>query len=217
MRPTRRKVSQTRRQVLWGAGLALLVVFLTQGTAVSAGKAGLVDINTATQAELEAVKGIGPVGAKKIIENRPYQSLEELSKAGLSPKKINEFKSVLTVKAAPAAAPAAAPTAKPAEPTPAAKAPSVADKPAPAAETSTKPKAAQTAPEKAGAPRLAPGERVNINTASQEDLEKIPGIGPVKAQAIIKNRPYKTPEDLMKVRGIKDKTYQKIKNYITVQ
>jgi len=74
-----------------------------------------------------------------------------------------------------------------------------------------------TAKEKKETLRLAPGERVNINTASKEDLEKIPGIGPVKAQAIIKHRPYKTPEDIMKVKGIKDKTYQKIKDYITVK
>lgn len=39
---------------------------------------GQVSINSASQAELEALPGIGPVTAKKIIDNRPYQTLEEL-------------------------------------------------------------------------------------------------------------------------------------------
>src|SRR6266576_5456076 len=61
---------------------------------------------------------------------------------------------------------------------------------------------------------------VNINTASKEELDALPGIGPVKAQAIIDyrnaNGPFKTPEDVMKVKGIKEGTYGKIKGLISV-
>ncbi|GGP23336.1 ComEA family DNA-binding protein [Silvimonas iriomotensis] len=61
---------------------------------------------------------------------------------------------------------------------------------------------------------------VNINTASQDQLESLSGIGPSKAQAIIdyrtKNGPFKTPEDIMKVSGIKEGTYNKIKADIAV-
>jgi competence protein ComEA len=57
---------------------------------------------------------------------------------------------------------------------------------------------------------------VNINTATKEELEKLPEIGPVKAQAIIDGRPYKTPEDIMKVKGIKEGTFGQIKDLITV-
>ena len=64
---------------------------------------------------------------------------------------------------------------------------------------------------------LAPGERVNINTASKEKLEALPGIGPGKAQGIIDGRPYNTPEDVMKVKGIKQGIYNKIKDQITVK
>jgi competence protein ComEA len=60
------------------------------------------------------------------------------------------------------------------------------------------------------------GEKVNINTASKEQLEALPGIGPVKAQAIIDNRPYNSPEDIKKVKGIKEGTYDQIRDQITV-
>ena len=39
---------------------------------------GRININTASQAELEALPGIGPVIARRIIEGRPYRSVEEL-------------------------------------------------------------------------------------------------------------------------------------------
>ncbi|HEV7412285.1 MAG TPA: helix-hairpin-helix domain-containing protein, partial [Casimicrobiaceae bacterium] len=61
---------------------------------------------------------------------------------------------------------------------------------------------------------------VNINTANLADLEALPEIGPVKAQAIIDyrnaNGPFKSPEDVMKVSGIKEGTYGKIKGLISV-
>jgi len=58
---------------------------------------------------------------------------------------------------------------------------------------------------------------VNINTASKDQLDALPEIGPVKAQAIIDGRPYKKTEDIMKVKGIKQGTFNKIKDSITVE
>ena len=61
---------------------------------------------------------------------------------------------------------------------------------------------------------------VNINTATKEELDALPGIGPVKAQAIVdyraKNGPFKTPEDIMKVPGIKEGTFGPLKDKISV-
>jgi competence protein ComEA len=61
---------------------------------------------------------------------------------------------------------------------------------------------------------------VNINTATKEELDALPEIGPVKAQAIVDyrnaNGPFKTPEDVMKVNGIKEGTFGKIKGMISV-
>jgi len=73
----------------------------------------------------------------------------------------------------------------------------------------------------AGAEKKAKGQtaekEVNLNTASIEELESLPGIGPVKAQAIIDNRPYKSVDDVMKVKGIKEGTFGKIRDRITVR
>src|SRR5947199_10071223 len=61
---------------------------------------------------------------------------------------------------------------------------------------------------------------VNINTATKEQLDALPGIGPVKAQAIVDyrnaNGPFKTPADIMKVKGIKEGEFGKIKDQISV-
>jgi competence protein ComEA len=56
---------------------------------------------------------------------------------------------------------------------------------------------------------------VNINSASEKQLAELDGIGPAKAKAIIdyrkKNGPFKSTEDLKKVNGVGDATYDKIK------
>ena len=61
---------------------------------------------------------------------------------------------------------------------------------------------------------------VDINTATPQQLEALKGIGPEKAKAIVdyrqKNGPFKTTEDLMKVPGIKQGTYSKIKTEVNV-
>jgi competence protein ComEA len=195
----------TRWTTLFAFVIAVSLALSVPGAYGQAQK-GLADLNTASQKDLEAIKGVGPATAKKIIAARPYKSVDELKKAGLSAKQIDSIKPYVTVGAAPAAAsPAAAPAAKPA-PTPA----------APAAAAPAKAAKAPTA-EKAAPAKLAPGEKVNINSAPKEKLDALPGIGPVKAQAIIDGRPYAKPEDIMKVKGIKQGEYNKIKDIITVR
>uniref|UniRef100_A0A7V3J9T1 Helix-hairpin-helix DNA-binding motif class 1 domain-containing protein n=1 Tax=candidate division CPR3 bacterium TaxID=2268181 RepID=A0A7V3J9T1_UNCC3 len=62
--------------------------------------------------------------------------------------------------------------------------------------------------------------KINLNLASQKELEGLPGIGPTKAKAIIeyrrKNGNFGSKRDIMKVKGIGEKTYEKIKNLIEV-
>ena len=61
-----------------------------------------------------------------------------------------------------------------------------------------------------------PASSININTASQKELESLVGIGPVYAQKIIEQRPYSTLEELVSRKIIPQKTYESIKNEISV-
>jgi len=67
----------------------------------------------------------------------------------------------------------------------------------------------------------AGGGKININTATEQELQQISGIGPSKAKAIIeyreKNGSFQTIEDLDKVSGIGEKTLEHMKDQITVQ
>ncbi|WP_211211302.1 DUF655 domain-containing protein [Thermodesulfobacterium hveragerdense] len=64
-------------------------------------------------------------------------------------------------------------------------------------------------------------KKLDINQATVEDLEKLPGIGKKTAQAIVdyreKNGPFKSLEDLEKVKGIGLKKLQSLKPYLTLE
>lgn len=119
------------------AGLILAVapgVAQTAGTATAKAHKGskasakvapssAVDLNTASASELESVPGIGAPTAKKIIARRPYSSVADLSKAGISAASIKKISPMVTAgagggttSAPPASSPA--PAANPAKAAP---------------------------------------------------------------------------------------------------
>lgn len=98
----------------------------------------MVNLNTASATELDALPGVGPSLAEAIIRQRPYANAEELVSKGAVPRAVYERIRERVVTAA-----------------------------------------------------------VNVNAASAADLDSLlPGVGPVLAEAIVRNRPYATLEEL---------------------
>ena len=125
------------------------------------------DLNTATQEELDALPGIGPVKAEAILQYReesgPFRTVEEIMEVeGIGEKTLEQLRPL-----------------QPSE------------------------------------------EKLDLNTATQEELDALPGIGPVKAEAILQYReesgPFRTVEEIMEVKGIGEKTLEQLRPYVTVE
>jgi competence protein ComEA len=190
----------------------------------AAQSAARVDVNSADLQTLETLPGVGPATAKRIVEGRPYKTLSDLENVkGLSKAKIDALKDKVTFGSAPlnqttSAAKSSSPkhtatssstgasTASGGGASPANGSSGAAAKPRSTSGTTTS--------------KIAPGQHVNINTASATELETLPGIGPTKAQAIIdyrnQNGSFKSIEDIEKVKGIKAGVFSKVKDYIKV-
>lgn len=160
----------------------LLGVALLIGGAAEAG----VNINTASQSELETLPGIGPSKAVAIIQHReahgPFKALGDLDAVnGIGPATLTNLNGLVEFGDG-----AVAPTTTTAQPNETS--PSTSPAPAPKAATS------------------APSGKININSAGVGELEQLPGIGPSKAQAILRDReergPFTTCADLDRVEGI---------------
>lgn len=91
-----------------------------------------------------------------------------------------------------------------------------------AAPASAAPAAQSAAPAAAGQTGQGPSAEhpVDINTASEEALIELPGVGPAMARRIVDFRkehgPFRRVEDLMKVKGIGEKSFAKLRPLITV-
>ncbi len=91
---------------------------------------------------------------------------------------------------------------------------------APLAHAQTQQKPAPEATAHRRPPTAAPvSGACNINSADAAQLALLPGVGPVRARAIIAHRqktPFKTPDELVKVKGIGRKTFARLRPYVTV-
>src|SRR4051812_24573463 len=175
--------------------LSALLLLALPGAAVAAKAkaaattAGPVDLNSATQKQLEDLPGVGAATAKKIIAGRPYSSVTDLSRAGVSAGTITKISPLVTVSGGAPAAPAA-PIA-PAAPTAPVKTRSAA---------------------KAAAPAAGP---VDLNTGTEAQLVALPGVGPATAKKIIAGRPYSSAADLARA-GVPARTVTQITPLVTV-
>lgn len=138
-----------------------------------------IDLNIATAKEFQALPGIGPMLAERIISNRekngPYRSPDDIMRVfGVGEKKFQAIKSLITVGI-----------------------PDNFDR------------------------QCWNKNKINLNTATQVELETLPGIGPTKARRIIEYREkeggFKRSEELMEVWGIGPRTYATLKSLVTVK
>lgn len=147
----------------------------------------LVDVNTATQEELDTVPGIGPVIADRIVayrmQNGPFQSVAELEAVrGIGPKTIQRMAPYLQVAGGQVVRELTRRMVSGG---------GVATAPSPA-------------------PLASPTLLINVNTASAEEMTALNGIGPALAARIVtyrtQNGPFRSLDDLVQVRGIGPKT-----------
>jgi competence protein ComEA len=61
------------------------------------------------------------------------------------------------------------------------------------------------------------GHRININTATQAELETLPGVGLAIAKRIIEGRPYRSVDDLERVKGIGKTRLEQIRPLVAVE
>jgi DNA uptake protein ComE-like DNA-binding protein len=161
--------------------------------AESANLAAKVDLNTASEQDLEALPEVGAATAKKIIAARPYSNVSDLQKAGLSAKKIEKLTPLVTASGAGASAENAKP-----------------------AKSERAPKGAKSVAAKSDATATSSsGAKVDLNTASEKEIEDLPGVGTATAKRIIAARPYASVNDLSKA-GLSAKKIEKITPMATV-
>ncbi len=176
----------------------------------------LVDLNSADRSQLAQVPNIGPKLAERIEAHRfakgGFRSVEDLEHVeGIGPKIVEKVRPyvVVTRDAATSMANVSSP---------------VVDPPIrPRNEAASPPSSASVPPvlRTISVRKLQPGDPpVNVNTATAEELQQIPSVGPVTAANILAaraERPFQSIEDLDRVRGIGPKTLEKIRPYVRVE
>ncbi|HVJ04161.1 MAG TPA: helix-hairpin-helix domain-containing protein [Candidatus Saccharimonadales bacterium] len=160
---------------------------------------GKVDLNSASEKDLEGLPGVGAATAKKIIAARPLSSVSDLQKAGVSAKTIDKITPLVTVGGGAASASSPAGATK-------------SSGSASGSITSSKSNAASTSQQTASSGTAA---KVDLNSASQKDLEGLPGVGAATAKKIMAARPYSSVDDLSKT-GMSKSKIDKLSGLVSV-
>ncbi len=201
--PHARSRSAQASLVVFAVALLALIAYRSYGPKLSARPTDLavaspVNLNTGDRAELQQVPGIGPGMAERILGHRqahgPFASVEELQHVpGVGDKTLDKLRPFLTVHATAAAPP---PDAERLE---------------------RKPAAARPTPAAKGSKVQSGDPPIDVNAADLATLQRLPGVGPALAARIVETRgakPFATPDDLRRVRGIGAKTLETLRPYV---
>lgn len=161
----------------------------------------ILDINTADAVALAQLPGVGPRRAADIVAFRqrhgPFRSVDDLlAVPGIGPVTVARLRPAVCVSGVAA--------------------PGVMNR----GEASALPRKSADRDVTKGSNRTGVSdEPVNLNSASLAQLQRLPGIGPVLAQRIVTERertgPFRQVDDLRRIRGIKDKTIDKLRPLVT--
>jgi len=154
---------------------------------------GKVNINTATASRLDALPGIGPTTAKRIIAYRSESKFKKPSDIvnvkGIGKRLYDRIKNYIKVEGA--------------------------------TDFKSSRKAGASSKTRRRSSRKTFSGKININTASASELENLPSVGPATAKRIIEyrtqNGKFGSPSDITKVKGIGTKTFEKMKYNIIVE
>lgn len=171
----------------------------------------VLDINVATEEELQTLPGIGPSKARAIVEYRkvqPFKQPEDLMNVpGIGPKTFEKLKNRIRV-------------SENATHSQNVRQDVLQNR----VNAEVEMKKENTDANEIAKPAnltVTKGQLIDINTASASDLEKLPGIGPMKAAEIVKyrteNGPFKSVDELLKVKGIGQKTLEKLRPFVCVK
>ncbi len=194
--------------------IVLVIVVMTGSVITLAqGMKKKVDINFATLEELQALSGIGPKIAQAILDGRPYMNKKELQEVeGIGKRKYIRIQGLIVVKpliinlatldelkSLPGIDPETAQA--------------IFDgRPYEKEEDLLRVKGMDE--EKLKKIRNLITIRLNINSAKVYELEILPGIGPEIADAIIKDRPYKEVDELLRIKDLGEGELAKIRDLI---
>ena len=149
-----------------------------------------IDLNTADRGELEQLPGVGPTMVDAILSHR---------------RDVGQFHSVDDLNAVPGVGDKTLAKLRPLL---------TVSEPQPEKLERKKPDAPAVV---ASSGKIQPGEPpINVNTASEAELMRLPRVGATTARAIVASRPFKSVNDLDRVKGIGPKTLDSLRPFVAV-